>query len=66
MARPATAIKQTSRRIIHTMRPVDAPSAVRMPISVVRRATLNATVPYRPMHAMTSARTAKAVQSLAA
>jgi hypothetical protein len=43
---------------IHTRRASVAPRALRIPISCVRRATLNATVPYRPTHALSSASTA--------
>jgi hypothetical protein len=35
-----------------------APNAIRIPISLVRRATLYATVPYRPTQAMLSASSA--------
>jgi hypothetical protein len=42
-----------------------APSAIRTPISPVRRATVYDIVPYKPTQAMSNARMAKAVQSLA-
>ena len=48
-----------------TTLPLCAPKAMRIPISPVRRATVYAMVPYNPTAAMSSARTAKALHSLA-
>jgi hypothetical protein len=48
----------TSRSTIQTSRPRCAPNAIRIPISLVRRATLYATVPYRPTQAMLTASSA--------
>ena len=53
------------RNTMPTTSPRCAPSAIRIPISPVRRATVYAIVPYKPTQAMSNARTAKAVQSLA-
>jgi len=65
MLSPAAASEQTSRSTIQTIRRRSAPKAIRTPISLVRRATAYAMVPYRPTHEMPSARIAKQVQSSA-
>ena len=45
----------TWRITTHTTRPRGAPSAIRIPISPVRRATVYDMVPYNPTHAIISA-----------
>jgi hypothetical protein len=47
-ARPATTIPSASRSTIPTTLLRVAPSAMRMPISLMRRATVYAKSPYRP------------------
>ena len=65
IARPAAAITSTSRCTIQISRRAPRPSAMRMPISFVRRATLYAMVPYSPTQAISTARIAKQVHSVA-
>ena len=66
---PASAPKMTSRIASLTTMPMTvllcAPSAMRIPISVVRRATLYASKPYRPTDARMSASTPNPLASVA-
>ena len=48
IARPSSSSVSTERRISQMMPARWAPSAMRIPISPVRRVTLYATVPYKP------------------
>ena len=57
--RPQTSITEPSRRNIRSTAPRCAPSAIRMPISRVRRATEYALTPYRPTTARPRARPPK-------
>ena len=60
---PLAARAMASRRISQTISLPVAPSAIRIPISLVRRVTAYARMPYRPMHASTSANVPKAVDN---
>ena len=62
IASPAAPSANTSRSTIQTILRRSAPSAMRMPISFVRRATAYAIVPYSPTQAIASASTAKHAQ----
>src|SRR5882762_8475947 len=62
---PIAACSSTSRITIPMTAPRLAPSAMRMPISRVRRWTLHAVNPYSPTHVSTSAAAPKKAASLA-
>ena len=65
IASPTAASDKTWRSTIQTTAPRCAPSAIRIPISRVRRATVYDIVPYKPTQAISSARMAKARAELA-
>ena len=65
MARPAATSTSVSRITIHTTCARGAPSAILRPISLVRRATMNAITPYNPSAASTVASRPKAADSTA-
>jgi hypothetical protein len=56
---------RTSRSTIHEMLGVSAPNAMRVPISLVRRATVYESTPYRPIIASSVASAPKTAASSA-
>jgi hypothetical protein len=65
MARPTAAIHSASPSTTDTTLARWAPRATRIPISLVRRATVHAKVPYKPTPAISTASRAKQVHSAA-
>src|SRR5215831_21156798 len=61
IANPIIASNRTSRSTIQRTVSRCAPSAIRIPISLVRRATAYDVAPYNPTHAITSDSSANAV-----